>query len=855
MAAPVYRRPDIYIEEVDRVERPIVGVETSVFGALGISQKGPVNQAVETTSIDEVKRIFGDPIDGEALYYALAGFFAEGGTKAYVVRLAHMTDPDTGALAAATASISADGVGVAGPARFVGSLDVTLLALVAGWHLDIDVDNTGTKVATVDAVAAIDTGSGGTFTGADGTTTADYITNADGIIRSVDLSGVADGVANYIDALNAQMIGVSVDVDTGQIEVTTDRKGSSASIQWLNFGANFAALTGLTAATIPSAGPNNVANVEAVTFAELKALIEEAVKTAVAGDLLVATQDALGYLVLTSQTTGASSEIDLVAASSAAFVIAAGLSGLGTQGGGSEVAGSAASAAPSLTIKAGWRSYESPGLDGNSLSVAVLFDPLFTSAGAGSDLQLDAGAGATQLQMTSVKGILPFSYLRLVEGATSEYVEVLDVSNAVVSGAIVQLVNLKTALVGSFTAAAAAIDSMEHTFEIYRDGVLVREHRQLSMNPDSRVYAVSTLNDKASGSENVVVTDLALAFPANILGVTALTDLTGGTSEVTSFANTDVLGSDVGKTGFYALDEASDMTLLAVPPSLVQLGKTTIGANRTVQMAALIYAEGRMDCFTILDLPWGLTRDAAKAYRNDVLGADTRWGGMWGPNVEVSDPLGTGTAPTVMVPPSGHISGLHARVDAIAPTEGGGVSAAAAGLGAFGRLRSVVGLERFFSSRDHDVLNPEGINLIRLFKRKGPSGVIPGFLVMGARTLSSDVRWRYVPVRRFMTFAEQSIRIGTMWAIFRPNNRKLWQKLTANIETFLRARWRAGQLFGANEAEAFFVRIDDKLNTPEEIDNGRLIAEIGMATVKPAEFIIYRVEQLQSGSSSVSEAA
>jgi len=147
-------------------------------------------------------------------------------------------------------------------------------------------------------------------------------------------------------------------------------------------------------------------------------------------------------------------------------------------------------------------------------------------------------------------------------------------------------------------------------------------------------------------------------------------------------------------------------------------------------------------------------------------------------------------------------------------------------------------LDLFVDTADgkQDVLNPRGINAIRRFPGRG-------IRLWGARTLSSDALWKYVNVRRLFIFLEHSIYDGTQWVVFEPNDERLWARVIDTIRIFLRSQWRQGALFGATEQEAFFITCDRTTMSQDDIMNGRLICEIGVRPVYPAEFVIFRIFQ------------
>jgi uncharacterized protein len=203
---------------------------------------------------------------------------------------------------------------------------------------------------------------------------------------------------------------------------------------------------------------------------------------------------------------------------------------------------------------------------------------------------------------------------------------------------------------------------------------------------------------------------------------------------------------------------------------------------------------------------------------------DTLYAAFYAPWLVVSDPL---SGARVSVPPGGHVCGIYARVDSQR-----GVHQAPANEIVHGALDLAFDIPDALQSE----LNARGVNTIRAF----PSC---GIRVWGARTLSSNSLWKYVSVRRLFIFLERSIYDGTQWVVFEPNNERLWARVKDSVRLFLRAQWRAGVLFGTTEDEAFFITCDRTTMTQDDILNGRLMCEIGIAPVRPAEFVIFRVFQ------------
>jgi phage tail sheath protein FI len=204
------------------------------------------------------------------------------------------------------------------------------------------------------------------------------------------------------------------------------------------------------------------------------------------------------------------------------------------------------------------------------------------------------------------------------------------------------------------------------------------------------------------------------------------------------------------------------------------------------------------------------------------------YGAFYFPHLMIRDPLVSGS--TVSASPSGHVAGIYARTDATR-----GVHKAPANE----VVRGAVGLRRLVTRAEQGELNRAGVNVIRFFPDAG-------IRVWGARTLAEESsEWRYVNVRRLVNMVKESIENGTRWTVFEPNDMTLWKSVERNVRAFLLVLWRDGALLGASPDEAFYVRCDAETNPPEAIDAGRLVTEIGIAPVKPAEFIVFRLSMWQ----------
>jgi uncharacterized protein len=287
----------------------------------------------------------------------------------------------------------------------------------------------------------------------------------------------------------------------------------------------------------------------------------------------------------------------------------------------------------------------------------------------------------------------------------------------------------------------------------------------------------------------------------------------------------DLDHAEVKATGLTALGEVDDIAIVAMPDAAVY---DDDGQRTQATSYLLAHAENLKYRIAIVDGPQNASMNEIRKFRGQF---DSKYGALYHPWVEILDPLERatqGAKPTRRtLPPSGFVAGIYARSDIAR-----GVQKAPAN-------EVVNGLTKFeinINKGRQDVLDPEGINALRFFEGRGNR-------VWGARTMSSDPEWKYVNVRRLFIYIEHSIDKGTQFAVFEPNNPRLWANIQQTIEDFLTVLWRDGALLGDKPEQAFFVRCDRTTMTQNDIDNGRLICLIGVAPTKPAEFVIFRIGQ------------
>ncbi|WP_417043670.1 phage tail sheath family protein [Dysosmobacter sp.] len=298
-------------------------------------------------------------------------------------------------------------------------------------------------------------------------------------------------------------------------------------------------------------------------------------------------------------------------------------------------------------------------------------------------------------------------------------------------------------------------------------------------------------------------------------GELVLTLQGGSNGSVLTVGADAFLGKDDGpgrRTGLQAFQENGSVSIMAIP------GVTA----PEVQAALIAFCENKKSCFAILDVPMELKKTNDVANFRDMY--DSTYAAMYHPWLEMYD---AGSKRSAYFPPSGAMAGIYARTD----IERGVHKAPANEV-----VRGCTGLSCAYNEGEQDILNPMGVNLIRAFTGRG-------IRVWGARTISSNGLWKYLNVRRLFIYVEESIKANTNWVVFEPNSATLWSRVTRTIEAFLATCWRDGALAGSTPSEAFFVECGPTTMTQDDIDNGRLICQIGIAPVKPAEFVIFRITQ------------
>ncbi|MDR2356312.1 MAG: phage tail sheath subtilisin-like domain-containing protein [Clostridiales Family XIII bacterium] len=406
----------------------------------------------------------------------------------------------------------------------------------------------------------------------------------------------------------------------------------------------------------------------------------------------------------------------------------------------------------------------------------------------------------------------------LTDGETKSYNRVVKSQDNVID----LLDDFDESVVDKALSPKKILSTCEFNLDIYHDDV-AESYSNLSLNINIPEHIGKKLSRSALVSiELAKIPEDASPPYALLVGEEKATEKSvsvtfgGGSNGSAAAITADVfMGEDNGpgkRTGIQAFIDNSVVSIMAVP------GNT----DPNVQLTLVAHCENLKSRFAVLDMPPELTKPDDLLVHRELF--DTSYAALYHPWLQVFDPL---DKRGIFIPPSGSVVGIYARSDASR-----GVHKAPGNE----TVRSCTGLSVSYNKGEQDILNPKGVNLIRAIPGSGIN-------VWGVRTASSNNLWKYVNVRRLFIYVEESIKANTNWVVFEPNDEALWSRVERTIASFLTTLWRDGALQGATPAEAFYVVVGRSTMSQDDIDNGRLICEIGIAAVKPAEFVIFKVTQ------------
>jgi hypothetical protein len=802
---------------------------------MGVAERGPSGVPVLLSGdiAAEYRRIFGAPVVGQSIYHSLTTLASFGVTTAYFIRAVKYDDVSESAeTEGAAAYVDVFGVGVAQRASITGAsafspLDLSPLE-TGDPLLTLNVNDLGVESVSFTAVAATRYLSTEDFTDP---LPADckfsYRVNG-GAIREVDLTGIGfTDSATLAAALNVVMVDVSVLDDGGTLAFMTDRKGSSASFQFTSVTAAAATIgmsTGL------STGSGNVANLSAVTFAELKALVENEIKTTIAGDLLNVSLTGSNKIRFLVMSGGAGDTTLNLSAASTLVSVPLGLT-VPTVATGTEMGSDTYG-----TLYAGYRGSESKGSWGNRLSYKMSLQPIAASRGAGNDLRQAISSEDTTALLTSSKGIRSGTILAFLEDDLITYRTVQSVE-AVASGLPTFRVTLTEPFEDGYTVLGATVFSVEYKLEVYIDDALVESFEYVSSNPNMDNYIAARVNS-ASNYVRLSVDDDSL-IPVEMPFDESFE---GGVDPDVDIQVADVIGNDNFGTGLASLANLPTATKLLIPRPLTE-EYTNLPWGPSLDFAITLYCEANPRLRYVCGTPNVTTRAAMVTYR-DSTGVDSYKDYMYGPWVAVRDMTNPNPNALVVIDPSAAVVGLANRVRAIPASEEGGIGAAFAGEGRFGNLSPTVrGVAFAISKADRAALTDAGINPI--LRLNGVDGVTVN--VMGSRTLATNSKRKSVSGSEVEAYLIGDFERRMSAFEFRDLDERNYSKAKSALEVPLRALHRAKRLFGVREQDAFVVVCGLSNNSDEDRQAGILRARVGFRPTREAEFIFIDIARMDAG--------
>lgn len=821
-----YLAPGVYVEEIPSANKPIQAASTSTAGMVGMTERGPLNTPTLTTSLGDYARKFGgalDPLsftDGrDGMPYAAEGFFNNGGARLYVVRIAGPATTES-----ALSLISADAA-ISSPANMVlgankGALDFLLAGAVgltqtyANTLILSDGDRNQTLKLKNQAFETHVYLAGGLSKEMPKTTPATskatvLATSLDGVLASAASSGTAiltlEAAPGY--AANDFILIHDAGISDGNAEF--------AEVLSINAGAKTVTLkTNLAKAHSKGSAVKKVA--ATATTATFPLLV-----TASTGPLTfrlsALTNIAAGTPLLLEDGSGTPAGSVRVVVSDIVKKVFLTEAFAESYPAGSRISAGIAM----LKVHAQW-----PGSWGDRLRLTA-----GPSALVRTSLAVGAAVNATTISLVTAFGLFPGSIV-VIGDPLSGPVQRATVVQANTATGLVTLDKPLTPAV----AAGVAVASQEFSLLIERVDkasgkvaeseffdrlALGSTHPRNALKLIGSWDAAAKRPSESGGSQLIRLEAPAANADLSLPLVTGLSRfMTGGNDDLAGVDDTVYKGvadeNPSNRTGIQALENEPAINIVAVP------GRTSVD----VQKALVDHCEKMRYRFAAVDVPLGSSMKQAREHRQNF---DSTRVAVYYPGLVISNRFGN-PGDRMTVTSSGHMLGVYARTDITR-----GVHKAPANE----VIQGILALETALTKGEQDILNPINLNCHRDFRSENR-----GLRVYGARVATSDPEWKYINVRRLLLFIEQSLDNGLQWAVFEPNDTPLWDQVSQSVSGFLDTVWRSGALEGLTQQEAFFVNIGFNVTMEQaDIDNGRLIIEIGVAPVKPAEFVIVRISQ------------
>ncbi len=827
---PEYLAPGVYVEEVSFRSKSIEGVPTSTTGFAGMTRSGPIPYTyldlnggiawgpIRTeprliTSFTEFEHTYGglDPLlqGGKErvtyLAHAARAFFENGGRRLYVSRV----------------FFPADGTGVAtGPTLAVGAGRARWRARWPGSFGNVHIETRLLRTKNVNASFAVPDPRSTWGPQARGA-------RAGTIVEIIPAGGssanVLSGTGPYnLEPLQTLLLAVDGAVPASMTFTATRAQKAGA-------GGAFATMTnGLTLDIRVDGGATQTITFTAADITA--AAVAARINASLLGGAAVVNGTEVDIL---SDTRGTSSSLEILAGSTAQVPTGQAV-GLGSPGTGNVANIDRVTAAEVAAVLNGL---------GGAIAAVENNAVRLTSPTAGI---------ASQLQVQATSTAIALGFDTVLHGATGAPPKLNDPPSAstlyvvhVDADGRQRFVNASTPLPGRAVLTSDFLQIITLRAIVTVNPERIDVHDNLGVHQDDTRYIGKILQaddpedenaavwlelDTNAADPNVVSAELLLVALRGTGNTGTGTRLTGGTdgSLITaaqlSGKEADPDNPNIKATGLENLGEIDDIAIVAAPDA------ASLGATETQVATGLLIAHAEKCRYRIavVDGPENSSMTEIRQFRGQF---DSKYAAIYHPWIEILDPTeraAQGAPPSkLLLPPSGFVTGIYARSD----IERGVQKAPANEI-----VRGLTRFEANINKARQEVLNPEGINALRFLEGRGNR-------VWGARTMSSDPEWKYVNVRRLFIYAEHSIDKGTQWAVFEPNNNRLWANIRQTIEDFLLVLWKDGALLGDKPEDAYFVRCDRTTMTQNDLDNGKLICLIGIAPVKPAEFVIFRIGQ------------
>jgi phage tail sheath protein FI len=850
---PEYLSPGVYVEEVEQGPKPIEGVSTSTAGFLGETERGPIAPK-RVTSFAEFERKYGSYLENRYLAYGVQGFFRNGGKRCYVgritaeektavIRIGNSGEPQPGSLNASPRTLSFGTVEVGEDKPL--TITLTNLGNAAENHPDVEVKSNNVTVSGEHATQFSRSLSDGkiqpektknvkvTFTPeTPGAKEATLVVKDSTGDELVSVSIVGNG-AEPSPPRPGELVASPEVLEFGTVTVGHERK---ESVMLENLGDTGDPPIDIKAENVNIKGDGSTAFSENASTENVKPgdtkIVEITLKPGSPGTKearLVVTNDSddeLASVRLLANATEAKEGDLSVASTNVEFgtVIVGHEKKLPikvTNLGDPTKSHKTITIPPTNVSLAGEQASEFS-LDisnpiqippGQSKSFDVTYSPI-TPGQKEATLVIDYAPDKDPLTIRLEGGEGVLEVRAIGPGRWGGHIAVFVENASLYKPGENRLFKL---VVRYWRDEDDVKVAQKLRADPEKEGLNppTKEeiHDNLSPASDSSEFVEKKINDVSNFIE---IDQISSGKPPNSdkepAWLTANFPKTNPKITVSTFEGDGTVPPDQ-RTGFAGLEVIDPISIVCVPDEHVY---SNIPQNALTE-AIKDHCELLKDRFAVLQSTQGLLKQEEPP-------VDSKYAAFYYPWIKVADPR---SGAKKLIPPGGHVVGIYARSD----TERGVHKAPANEV-----VRGAMELEFNLSTGDQDVLNPQGIDCIRSFRGRG-------IRVWGARTTTSDPLWKYINVRRLFLYIEESIDEGTQWVVFEPNDEKLWARVRQTISNFLTSVWRDGALMGTTVEEAFYVKCDRSTMTQNDIDNGKLIVEIGVSPVKPAEFVIFRISQ------------